>query len=333
MAEIPSLSIGSRLGDCFTIQARIGEGSTGQVFVAQRDDGHDVAIKVLHERAAQDPLLVTRFHREAEIAKRIRSPYVARLLDSGKEVDGHLWIAFELLRGEGLDKRLRREGSLSFSEAAPIVADVLEGLRDAHGVHVVHRDIKPANMFIENVVLSRPGEAPQVTERTRIVDFGVSKMRSQGGPRRSEPSITAFDATLGNFAFMAPEQVRGSARVDERADLYAVGAVAFRALTGRLPFEGANVASLVALKIEREPPSLAHVTGEKWPAAIETFLAKVMARRRDERFESAEEALNEWSAVIRTVGQAAVALHARPARVALDDDEADLLSRTIPASS
>jgi serine/threonine protein kinase len=104
-------------------------------------------------------------------------------------------------------------------------------------------------------------------ERTRILDFGVSKMKSNAA-RRSEPSLTAFDATLGSFAYMGPEQVRGSARVDERADLYALGAVAFRALTGRLPFEGSNALTLIALKLDRDPPSLAQTTGDTWPTSF-----------------------------------------------------------------
>src|SRR6185436_15168346 len=133
------------------------------------------------------------------------------------------------------------------------------------------------------------------------LDFGVSKMRSRAG-RKSEPSLTAFDATLGSFAYMAPEQVRGSARVDERADLYALGAVAFRALTGRLPFEGSNALTLIALKLDREPPSLTSTTGDEWPTSIERFLEKMMARERDRRFASAGEALDAWHKVCRVMG-------------------------------
>ena len=101
---------------------------------------------------------------------------------------------------------------------------------------------------------------------------------------------------------MAPEQVRGSARVDERADLYALGAVAFRALTGRLPFEGSNALTLIALKLDRDPPTLAHTTGDTWPAAIEKFLAKIMAREREKRFGTALEALDAWRKVCRVMG-------------------------------
>src|SRR5262249_27515203 len=110
-------------------------------------------------------------------------------------------------------------------------------------------------------------------------------------------TLTAFDATLGSFAYMAPEQVRGAARADERADIYAVGAVAFRALSGRLPFEGTTAAVLVAMKLDRAAPSLAQATGEEWPAGIERFLERALSTKRERRFTSASEALTAWRAI------------------------------------
>jgi serine/threonine-protein kinase len=302
MASEPGLAPGSVLGGVYKIRRLIGQGGMGEVYAAEGRGGEKVALKVLHERAAQDPDLVARFSREADIAKKIVSPYVAAVLGSGKERDGRLWIAFERLVGEGLDERLRREQYLSFAEVAPIIEDAVQGLQAAHEAHVVHRDIKPANLFVEKRKLTpeeiKNGESE---ERTRILDFGVSKLKSDPA-RKSEPSLTAFDATLGSFAYMAPEQVRGSARVDQRADLYALGAVAFRALTGRLPFEGSNALTLIALKLDRDPPTLAQTTGDTWPAATEKFLAKIMARERDRRFDSAAEALGVWRQVCRAMG-------------------------------
>lgn len=304
MPPDPGLSAGSLIGGVYKIRRLIGQGGMGEVYAAEGRGGEKVALKILHERAAQDPDLVARFNREADIAKKIASPYVAGILGSGKERDGRLWIAFERLVGEGLDERLRREQYLSFAEVAPIIEDALQGLHAAHQAHVVHRDIKPANLFIEKRKLT-PQEIQHgdPEERTRILDFGVSKMK-QNANRRSEPSLTAFDATLGSFAYMAPEQVRGSARVDERADLYALGAVAFRALTGRLPFEGSNALTLIALKLDRDPPTLASTTGDTWPKAMENYLFKIMSRDREKRFGSAMEALEAWRKVCRVMGNA-----------------------------
>src|SRR5690242_3519972 len=304
-AETGSL-VGTTVGGVYKVRRLIGQGGMGEVYAADGKNGEKVALKVLHDRAAQDPDLVARFQREASIAAQVKSPYVAGILGAGKDRNGRLWIAFERLVGEGLDERLRREQYLSFADVAPIVDDALQGLDAAHSAHVVHRDIKPANLFIEKRKLTQDEiAAGDHEERTRILDFGVSKMKASAA-RRSEPSLTAFDATLGSFAYMAPEQVRGSARVDERADLYALGAVAFRALTGRLPFEGSNAMTLIALKLDREPPSLAVVTGDEWPGIIERFLERMMSRDRDRRFMSAAEALEAWRAVCGAMGDGPV---------------------------
>ncbi|HSQ64699.1 MAG TPA: serine/threonine-protein kinase [Polyangiaceae bacterium] len=303
MSEAPGSLLGTIVGGIYRVRRLIGSGGMGEVYEAEGKAGEKVALKVLHERAAKDPDLVARFQRESAIAAHIRSPYVAAILGAGKDRNGRLWIAFERLEGEGLDERLRREQYLSFGDVAPILDDALKGLQAAHAAGVIHRDIKPANLYIERRQLTaKQVAAGESEERTRILDFGISKLRRSARPNKSEPSLTAFDATLGSFAYMAPEQVRGSARVDERADLYALGAVAFRALTGRLPFEGTNALTLIALKLDREPPSLAATTGDEWPGAIERFLEKMMARDRDRRFVHAQEALDGWHKVMGTMG-------------------------------
>lgn len=261
----------------------------GEVWAAVSDaDGRQVAIKVLLARAALKPDLVRRFEREAKIASAIQSDYVCRLLDVGHAEDGSHLLVFEHLTGESLADRLKREQYLPLSEVGPIIDDVLQGLAAAHAAGVIHRDLKPGNIFLE--LLNLPGRR----ERAKILDFGISKLSRR---EKEEPTLTAFDATLGSFAYMAPEQVRGAARADERADIYAVGAVAFRALAGRLPFEGSTAAVLVSLKLDRSAPSLAEVTGEKWPAGIERFLERALDRRREQRFASAEEALESWRSI------------------------------------
>jgi serine/threonine protein kinase len=326
----PGSLIGTTLGGVFKVRRLIGSGGMGEVYAADARSGEKVAIKVLHDKAAQDKDLVARFHREAAIAAQVKSPHIANILGAGKDRDGRLWIAFELLAGEGLDERLRREHYLSFAEVAPIVEDSLLGLTAAHREGVVHRDIKPANLFIEKRRLTaREIAEDESDERTRILDFGVSKVRAAKG-QKSEPSLTAFDATLGSFAYMAPEQVRGSARVDERADLYALGAVAFRALSGRLPFEGQNALTLIALKLDREPPTLSSTTGDDWPAGIEKFLAKMMARDREKRFANAPEASATWRKVCRQMGNAP---RRRPRTLQVREEKTDMTARTFTGVS
>jgi eukaryotic-like serine/threonine-protein kinase len=330
MSHEPGSLVGTTLGGVYKMRRLIGSGGMGEVYAADSRSGEKVAIKVLHEKAMQDKDLVARFHREAAIAATIKSPHIANILGAGKDRDGRLWIAFELLSGEGLDERLRREQYLSFAEVAPVVDDALQGLAAAHHAGVVHRDIKPANLFLEKRRLTaREIANDESEERTRILDFGVSKLRSPKG-QKSEPSLTAFDATLGSFAYMAPEQVRGSARVDERADLYALGAVAFRALSGRLPFEGQNALTLIALKLDREPPTLSSTTGDAWPGGIERWLAKVMARDREKRFANAPEALAAWRKVCRQMGNAP---RRRPRTLPVREERTDVTARTFTSIS
>lgn len=273
----------------YRITRLLGRGGMGEVWLARDTRSpRDVAIKVLLARAALKPDLVKRFEREAEIASAINSPYVCQLIDVGQTEDDVPLLIFEYLAGESLADRLKREQYLSFTEVGPLIDDVLQGLAAAHAAGVIHRDLKPGNIFLLQA------SAADEREHAKILDFGISKLARRD---KGEPTLTAFDATLGSFAYMAPEQVRGAARADERADIYAVGAVAFRALSGRLPFEGTTAAVLVSLKLDRTAPSLAEATGEKWPAGIERFLERALARDRERRFGSASEALAEWRAI------------------------------------
>jgi serine/threonine-protein kinase len=277
----------------YRVTRLLGRGGMGEVWAARSDaDGREVAIKVLLARAAMKPDLVRRFQREARIASAIQSPYVCALLDVGSTPDGAHLLVFEKLEGESLADRLKREQYLPFTEVWPIIEDTLEGLAAAHAAGVIHRDLKPGNIYLER----HEGSGSGRPERAKILDFGISKLR-RGDGEPAESTLTAFDATLGSFAYMAPEQVRGAARADERADIYAVGAVAFRALSGRLPFEGSTAALLVAMKLERQAPSLAEATGDRWPVGIERFMERALARKPDDRFPTALEALAAWRAL------------------------------------
>ncbi|MFO0548913.1 MAG: protein kinase [Polyangiaceae bacterium] len=272
----------------YRVTRLLGRGGMGEVWGAVDDrTGRDVALKVLLQRAAMKPDLVKRFEREAKITSAIKSPFVCQLYEVTQTDEGAHLLVFEQLAGESLSDRLKRETYLPLGEVGIIIDDVLNGLVAAHAAGVIHRDLKPGNIFLERV------NDPKRPERAKILDFGISKITGHG---EKEPTLTAFDATLGSFAYMAPEQIRGAARADERADIYAVGAVAFRALAGRLPFEGTSAAVLVSLKLDRSAPTLEVATGEKWPAGVERFLEKALARQREQRFASASEALEAWRA-------------------------------------
>lgn len=181
-------------------------------------------------------------------------------------------------RGRTLEEWLSRERSLSLGELEPVVDGVLDALVALHERGQVHRNVQPAT-----ILLAEDG--------VRLADADVP---STGHVPRTEPSLDGFDVTLGRFPYMAPELVRGAKTVDARVDVYALGAVVFRALAGRPPFEGSNALALVAQKLDRDAPRLATVTGKTWPAPVEDFVACSLARDPDARLPSAHEALVRW---------------------------------------
>ena len=208
----------------YRLHRLIGEGGMGSVYEAEHVGlGVRVAIKLLAESFSEDQVFVQRFRREARAAAAVRHDNVVSVTDTGTDEDGIPFLVMELLDGESLASVLRRARTLTPESAAGIVFQVLAGLGAAHAKGVVHRDLKPANVFL---VLS-----PDSRQLVKILDFGISKFTSD-----LANSVTQEGAVVGTPSYMAPEQVRGAADVDGRADLYAVGIMLYRMLCGKLPF-------------------------------------------------------------------------------------------------
>ena len=269
------------VGSAYRVGELLGRGAMGEVYAAVGPGGQEVALKFLHPAFSEVPDLVSRFRREAKIAGRIASPYVARVLGAGRDREGALWIAFERLRGETLESALRRMRRMPVGDVAWIVEHVLEGLQAAHAEGVVHRDIKPANVFLD-----------AGGRRARILDFGVSKLHD---PRHvTEAGVTTTHQFVGTPLFAAPEQLDGAAEADARADLYAVGLVAFAALTGRLPYAGESAEAMMHHKRYFAARTLAEASGFAWPEKIERHLARALAQDPAYRHADAAAALVDW---------------------------------------
>ncbi len=281
MPSPPPIS-GIRLG------ALLGEGTTGTVYAAVNKDGDDIAVKFLRESLADDPEMVVRFKREASVAQKLRSEFIAQVVSAGRTGERY-WIAYRRLRGETLENRLTRETVVDPVVLAPLVEQVLRGLSVAHEAGVVHRDIKPANIMIERLDRARKG----VAERACIMDFGISKSPT-GSSGTLQHSVTSATATLGTISYMPPEQVGGPASVDHRADLYSVGVVAYRALSGKLPYWGSSQALVMHAKLNEDARSLEKATGARWPRAVEAFFEQSLAREPGERFANATAMATAW---------------------------------------
>jgi eukaryotic-like serine/threonine-protein kinase len=245
--------IGMVLSERYRIEARIGRGGMGAVYRARHVPLlRDVAIKVLNDECARDPLLVKRFVREARAANLLRHENVIDIYDVCQE-GSTVFLVMELLHGEPLADLIGR-GPISVDEAIDIATPVASALARAHAVGVVHRDIKPENIFL-SIAPGRP--------RVRVLDFGIAHVRD-------EVRLTKTHQIFGTVEYMSPEQLTGQ-RTTPATDLYALGAMLFEMLTGRTPFEGDAVA-VTSQQLKSPPPDL----GPLCPDAPEALVALVM---------------------------------------------------------
>lgn len=263
----------------------IGRGGMGEVFRAiHLDSGTDVAIKVV-SRTLLDDTLIARLEREAVAAGRISSEFVPHVLEIDRTDDGELFLVMELLFGQSLSERLRGvDGFMTWDEARLIGDNVLRGLIDAHSAGVVHRDLKPGNIFVES--LDNGGM------RAKILDFGVCKLDIVDGEK-----LTMTGESVGTIAYMAPEQIRGASKVNERADLYSFAMVIFEILSGRLAYEEKGSIALIAEKLEKSAMPLREAARVPIPAGLDVVIDTCLSRDPSERYVSAAEVLSQWRAL------------------------------------
>jgi serine/threonine-protein kinase len=231
---------------------------------------------------AQDPksagLAVTRFRREAEAAAQLRSPHTVELYDFGETEDGTLYFVMELLQGMDLETLVRREGPLPQERVIHILRQVCESLEEAHASGLVHRDIKPANIHVGRVGLRH--------DFVKVLDFGLVKSVM---PAAGEDSMaTAAGLTPGTPAYMAPELALGEP-VDGRADLYALGCVAYYLLTGQLVFEAASGFQMIAKHIQETPIPPSQRTELPVAPELDRVILTCLAKRPENRPQSAAE--------------------------------------------
>ena len=253
----------------------------GEVYAATdlRGPGPPVAIKVV-TRLRNDPTLMQRLHREAEAAARIRSEYVPTVLEVSGAADAELFLVMERLIGEPLSQRMRDRGPLPWAEVLQYGEDILRGLIDAHIAGVVHRDLKPSNVF-----LAQKGGRP----RAMVLDFGVCKLDTV-----DTQHLTGTGESIGTVAYMAPEQIRGASKVDDRADLYAFGVLVFEMTSGRLPHDGPSQMAILASKLENEAARIRDCARVAVPAGLDELVEKALSRDPSGRLTSAQELLKAW---------------------------------------
>jgi serine/threonine-protein kinase len=276
MANAPArapIDVGSVIAGTYKIEALLGRGGMGAVFLAshQRLAGKQVAIKILHTEV-EDADVVARFKREAEIAARLNHPNIVGVIDYNIAPDGTPYLVLDYLQGETLAQRIAR-GPLPLDQVVSIVRQVGSALAAAHRAGIVHRDLKPQNIFLV------PTEVDgRMVEIAKVLDFGISKIRG------SQTVKTQDSALLGTPQYMAPEQATGQhASVDERTDVFALGAIVYEMLSGRPAFEGASIPEVVFKVVYEQPAPLVEQMPSV-PPAVEAAVAQAMAKPSDQRF-------------------------------------------------
>ena len=263
----------SSLGNAYTLERELGGGGMSRVFVAEDTRlGRKVVVKVLPPELAAD-LSVDRFRREIHLAARLQHPHIVPVHSAG-EADGLPYYTMPLVEGESLRARMSREGPLPIADASRLLREIADALAYAHSHGVVHRDIKP-----ENVLLA--------SGHALVTDFGVAKAVSTA---TDTGSVTAAGMALGTPAYMAPEQALAEPALDHRADVYALGAVAYDMLTGQSPFAGLAPVQMLVAHVMRLPQPLTEIRPEI-PSAVESLVMRCLAKQPGDRPQSAAEVL------------------------------------------
>ncbi len=275
------------LNDRYEIHRRLARGGMAQVYLARdRSLDRPVAVKELVPEFATDPSFVERFRREAQAAANLSHPNVVGVYDWGAQ-DGTYFIVMEYVDGPSLSRVLRADGPFHPRRAAEIAAEVAAGLGFAHSRGVVHRDVKPGN-----VLLTRSGQA-------KVTDFGIARALSS-----PDEDLTQAGSVMGTATYFSPEQAQGLP-VDPRSDLYSLGVVLYELVTGRPPFTG-DTPLAIAYKHVQDEPARPSTLISGLPAALEAIIVKLMSKRPDDRYATAEDLradLNRFLAGEQTVAE------------------------------
>jgi serine/threonine protein kinase len=272
--ELP-VALGEIVAGKYQVLGVIGTGGMGHVVSALHVElGERVALKFLRREALANKELLARFQTEARAAAKIRSEHVARVFDVGTLANGIPYIVMEYLQGTDLAELLRREGRVTIPTAVGYVLQACEALASAHSAGIVHRDIKPDNLFLTR--------HPQGVDIVKVLDFGISKL-ALTADQAHEFVRTMFP--LGSPSYMSPEQIRDSADVDSRTDIWSLGCVLFRLLTGAHAFDAPTLVQLGAVILEREPPPLRQFIASA-PIELESIVRRCLEKNPANRWQN-----------------------------------------------
>jgi serine/threonine-protein kinase len=260
----------------YRVERVLGAGGMGAVLAATHLQlEQTVAIKFLYSHAQNHPEAIARFNREARAAVKLRSEHVARVSDVGQLENGAPFIVMEFLEGQDLADVILQRGSLPSNEAVDFVLQACEAIGEAHALGIVHRDLKPKNLFLTTTAKGKP--------LVKVLDFGISKLMTG-----DDLSLTRTQTVIGSPNYMSPEQLRSARDVDQRADIWSLGAILYELLTAHVPFLAETVTQLTAMVIADPPTPIESYRNDLTPE-LKAVVSKCLAKNRDDRFRSVEE--------------------------------------------
>ena len=297
--------IGRLIADRYRVVALVGSGGMGEVYRAEHVGlKRPTALKFMRPALGQDPAALARFKREAEQASRISHPNVGAIYDFGETDDGLVFLAMEFIEGESLADRIKREGRLSPTDAAHIVAGAAAGLAAAHRRGILHRDLKPANIMLARECQPGVERDAHAVGMVKLVDFGIARsimgeVRPTDGGALA-PTLTGTGMVLGTPAYASPEQLAGEP-LDGRSDIYGLGLVAFETLTGKPAFESTDPRQLIAERLMGSARAVRDVLPARdapWRDAVQPVLDRALAARAEQRYGDAIEFAADLAAAL-----------------------------------
>ena len=278
------------IAERYLLEKRLGRGAMGQVYLARdtKFDTKKLAVKtvrqdILNSDDLQEGEAIARFGREAQAAASIQHPNTVSVTDFGESADGIFYLVMEYVEGETLHKLLRREGTLPVKRAVNLLRQIADGVEAAHELGILHRDLKPANIFIMH---KSKGDG-----FIKVGDFGLAKIVNQTVTDTASAATPSSRGIIGTPEFMSPEQMQPETGVDKRADLYALGTIAYLMLGGKTPFTG-DMMQLIMQKVMQRPPPLSTLRSDI-PPAVDKVIMRALETDPAARPASVSDWMNE----------------------------------------
>jgi serine/threonine protein kinase len=285
---------GATIAGKYRVERVLGEGGMGLVLAARHTRlDETVAIKMLRPDVLRSRDEVQRFLREGRACSKLKSEHVVRILDLG-EADGEVpFLVMEQLEGRDLAALLRGRGPLDVATTLTVVLEACEAVAEAHALGIIHRDLKPANLFL--------ARAANGGTKVKVLDFGISKILEEAA--QGDLSLTATRTLMGSPLYMAPELMRSARAADPRSDVWALGCILYELLTGTTPWQGETITELCVRVLEETPRPITSFRADV-PQALEAVVARCLAKKPEDRYQSVMEAATQLAALAGDPGRA-----------------------------